>query len=166
MPGLHALFNMLHNWYMSTCRLIVYEKTGRWGAALRSVLRGEPPRLVETRSLAGCEAALSDSPFSLVALETTGSNLEAVVAFVQRTSAKYPRCHVTCLLAPEARDAALLVRESGAIAAIDSVLDAAQLARLARRQLARTPSAEIGLRESVWERMPWAAFATTTQNTN
>jgi hypothetical protein len=151
---------------MSNCRLIVCEKTGRWAAALRPALGSRPPQIVETRSFAGCEAALVESAYSLVALETTAASLEAVLGFIGLVMIRFPRCYVAALLAPEARGAALLVREAGAIAAIDSVLDAGQVARLARRQLAQAPSAQTGLQDSVWERMPWRAFATTIQPTS
>jgi hypothetical protein len=151
---------------MSTCRLIVCEKAGRWAAALRSALANQPPRIVETRSLAGCEAALAESPYSLVALETTATNLEAVLAFVERVLVRFPRSHVAALFAPEARGAALLLQEAGAIATIESVLDASRVACFARRQLAQAPSAPVGPQESVCERMPWRAFATATQPTS
>jgi hypothetical protein len=151
---------------MSRCHLIVCEKTGRWAAALRSALGERPPSLVETRSLAGCEAALVDAPHSLVALETTASNLEATLAFVGRSIGRFPRCYFVALLDPEICDAALLIREGGAIATFDSVLDAARIVRLAKRQLARAPRQEAEGRESVWERMPWASFATTPPSTN
>ena len=59
-------------------RVIVYERSGRWAAALREQL---PPEiaLAETRSLGECSAELALSPGSVLALEVTERNLAAVV---------------------------------------------------------------------------------------
>jgi hypothetical protein len=145
---------------MSSCRLITCEKTSHWAVALRSALDGPEPQLVETRSLAGCEVALGQSPASLVAIETTTSNVEAVVDFVLRATSRFPRCVIVGLLAPDALAAVSPLQEAGAIAVASSVLEAPRLVRLAARQFTHSPQAELGLREFAERRMPWAAHAT------
>jgi DNA-binding NtrC family response regulator len=146
---------------MSQCRLIVCEKSSHWASALRSALRYRPPQVVETRSLAGCEAALAESPSSLVAIEATANNLEALLGFITSVKQPFPRASVVVLLAPESLHAAPLLREAGAIDAITSVLQAPRAARLARRQLALAPKQEADVREFITQRMPWPAYATT-----
>jgi hypothetical protein len=146
---------------MSTCHLIICEKMGRWAAALRLALEGQEPHIVETRSLAGCERALAKSPWSLMAIEATAANLEAVLDFVLRATARFPHLSVVVLLDSDASEAAALFCEAGAIGVVVSLLEAPRLARLARRQFAIAPQHEPGLAEFVASRMPWPAHATT-----
>jgi hypothetical protein len=152
---------------MTACRLIICEKTSHWATALRLALCeqqslcDQQPRLVETRSLTGCDSALVESPASLVALEVTGDNVEKVLEFVVRSRVRFPEATFAALLAADAVGAAPLVREAGAIDAINSILDSQRLARLALRQFSLAPQPELGLRELITERMPWSAHATT-----
>src|SRR5262245_32095511 len=150
---------------MPSCRLIVCEKSNHWAPSLRDALADDPaqgpPTIVETRSLAGCEAALAAAPASLVAIEITATNLEAVLSSMARIQEQYPRAALVGLLTAEAISAAELVREAGAIDAVSSVLDTPRVARLARRQLATAPQQELSFQEFVAEQMPWPAQATT-----
>jgi hypothetical protein len=151
---------------VTTRRLIVCEKTSHWATALRLALSNSParakqqPRVIETRSLAGSETVLTESPASLVALEVTTANVENVVRFIIRSKERFPAAAPVALLAVDAAGVELLVREAGAIDAIRTVLDAQRLARLALRQCMLAPQPEIGLHELVAERMPWLAHAT------
>jgi hypothetical protein len=144
---------------MSTCRLIVFERSIHWAAALRRTLRGPSPRIVEVRSLAGAKIALIESPCSLVALETAGTNVEAVLDFLTTDMAQFPQARTVALLAADARRAEPLLREAGAIDVLTSVLDVERLARAAERQMAQAPPKELTIRELVRERMPWPAQA-------
>jgi hypothetical protein len=145
---------------MPACRLIVCEKSSHWAPPLRDAV-GQEPTIVETRSLAGCEAELAIAPTSIVAIEVTATNLEAVLLCLARVQERYPRAAAVCLLMTDAQDAAALVREAGAIDAISSVLDLPRVARLAQRQLAATPKQETSFQDFVAEQMPWPAQATT-----
>jgi hypothetical protein len=145
---------------MPPCRLILCEKTGRWAAALRISLDAAGPQLVETRSLAACEEALAQSPASLVAVEVTVANLEAVVEFLRQSSQRFGQSVVVALLTVDTAAAASLLREAGAIEALRSVLEAPRLARLAGRQFALAPAEQLSLREFTAQRMPWAAHRT------
>ena len=147
---------------MPACRLIVCEKTSHWAAALRGALGTRQPRLVETRSLAGCQEALAESPYSLVAVETTATNVASVVEFISSMTQRYPRATLVACLAEDAADAEMVAREAGAIDAIFSVLDAPRVARLARRQLKQDPPREIALSEFVADLLPWPAAATSS----
>jgi hypothetical protein len=145
---------------MPSCRLIVCEKTSHWAAALRAESVTQRPRVVETRSLAGCEAALAESMASLVAIEITSSNVEAALVFIVRTLERYPQSSVVVLLAEDAMLVDGLMREAGAIDSVNSVIEAPRVARLARRQFAQAPQEQIDVQEFLAERMPWPAHAT------
>jgi hypothetical protein len=146
---------------MPACRLIVCEKTSHWAAALRACL-GRQPRIVETRSLAACKAELSQAPASLVALETTAGNVEAIISFISSINQRFPRASLVVLLAADAEAAALLLREAGAIEAVASVLELPRVARLAHRQLRQAPDEPLSPGQFVAERLSWPAHATGT----
>jgi hypothetical protein len=149
---------------MSACRLIIFEKTSHWAAVLRADLAGRPPRLVEARSWPGCQAAVGQSPASLVAIEVLAANVEAAVERVVWLNREYSNCRVAALLAPEFGEpdlivAELLVREAGAIEVIRSVLEVPRLTRLARRHAAHAPPTSQTIEEFVADRMPWPGLA-------
>jgi len=150
---------------MTNCQLIVCERTSHWSAVLRASLGRRQPQVVETRSLPLCEAALVEAPASIVAVEVTQDNLEAVIGFLKKVSERFPRAAFTALLAPEFQPATCLLREAGAIDAIASVLDAPRLTRIAQRHHARAPQREMTLREFVADQMPWAVYATRAGST-
>jgi hypothetical protein len=142
---------------MAACRLIVCEKSGNWASALRDALGKGQPRVVETRSLAACEAELAQSPASLMAIEVIEANLEAILQFLMKIHEGYHRATVVALVASEASAAANLLREAGAVEVITSVLDVPRVARMARRQFALAPKQEVDVQDFVAELMPWAA---------
>src|SRR5690349_16486376 len=109
---------------MSNCRLIICEKTSHWGPLLRWRLGRRQRQVVETRSLAGCEAALVEAPASLVAVEVTAGNLEAAFDFLSSVRRRFPRAAVVVFLAPDVEQARLMLLEAGAIETITSVLQA------------------------------------------
>jgi len=146
---------------MTTCRLILCEKSNHWAAAVRCALVHQPPAIVETRSISQAEAALAASPASVVAIETTAANLDAALAFIDRARRQFSHFQIVGLLPSEAAAAAPLIREAGAIDVLTSILDADRLARLAQLQFALAPPAvSLTIRELVAERLPWPAFAT------
>jgi hypothetical protein len=145
---------------MTSCRLILCEKSAHFAPALRRELAGNSLRLVEARSFAGCEAALADSPESLVGIEVTAANLESVIDFLALLNGRYPRAAAIALLTTEIATAETLVTEAGAIAVFRSMLDAPALARLAKRKFAGASSGDLSLPEFVANRLPWPAHAT------
>jgi DNA-binding NtrC family response regulator len=144
---------------MANCRFIVCEKDASWAAALRRALGKAQPRVVETRSLAQCAAALSEAPASFVAIEATTNNIDKVMDFLSRAIAEHPHAVFVVPLAPELDSIGAAVREAGAIDAIGSVLDLPRLVRAAERHFARVRPPDLSLRESVWQQMPWAGHA-------
>jgi len=151
---------------MTNCQLILCEKTAHFAPAVRCELGGTSPRIVETRSISASEAALAESPQSLVAIETTAANLESVIEFLTGFSRRYPRAAAVALLTTDNDVAETLLAEAGAIAVFRSVLDAPALARLAQRKSAlASPSDQsmpefLNHQEWIAERLPWPAHAT------
>jgi DNA-binding NtrC family response regulator len=139
--------------------LILCEKTSRWAAALRAALRDLRPQSIETRSIAGCQAALDESPASIVAIEVTATNLDAAVEFVARCSLRTPRSAAVALMASQLSSAAALFREAGALDVATSMLDAPRLAKLVRRHFEQAPQPALSVRQLAAERLPWSAHA-------
>jgi hypothetical protein len=144
---------------MTNCRLILCEKNPHFAPAVRRELTGNSIQMIETRGLAACEAALAESPESLVAIETTVANLEAVVDFVLNLGSRYPRARAVALLNTDMAAAETLLAEAGAIAVFHSLLDAPALARLAERKAGGVSPEDLSLQEFVAERLPWPAYA-------
>ena len=144
---------------MTNCRLIFCEKTAHFAPAARRELSANSPRIVETRSIPGCEAALAESPESLIAIETTADNLEGVIGFLAQLHRRYPRAAAVALLSANAATAEVLLAEAGAIAVFRSMLDAPAIARLAERKAATARLSELSLQDFVAARLPWPAHA-------
>jgi hypothetical protein len=146
---------------MRNCQLIICERESHFAPAMRRELAKNSPLVVETRSLAGCEAALAESPESLVGIEVTLANLASAVDFLLRLQDKYPAAAAAVVLNSDTLAAEPLLDEAGAIGVFRSVLEAPAIARLAERKLATASgSSELSLHEFVAERLPWAAYAT------
>jgi hypothetical protein len=145
---------------MTNCRLIFCEKTAHYAPAVRRELAGNLPRIVETRSLAACEATLAESPESLVAIETTEANLESVVNFLAWLNSRYPGAAAIALLTPGTDVMETLLAEAGAISVFRSVLDASTVAYLAKRKSAGATPSDLSLQDFVADRLPWPAHAT------
>lgn len=139
---------------MSASRMIVCEKTGRWAAALRAA----GATVSSLRSLTPCEAALSADPAVVLAIETTPTNIEAVLGLLLRSS-RLPQARLVAFIAADFAAAEPLLREAGACDVLTSVTEAPRLVRLARRQLRQAPPPVQSLREMVAARLPWAAYA-------
>jgi len=151
---------------MTNCQLILCEKTAHFAPAVRRELGGKLPPIVETRSIGASEAALAESPESLVVVDATAANLESAVEFLTGLGRRYPRAAAVALLTVESEAAETLLAEAGAIAVFHSVLDAPALARLAERKFATALSSDLSRQdlltpqEFIAERLPWAAHAT------
>jgi hypothetical protein len=153
---------------MSTCRLIVCERTSRWAAALRRALVQRPGAVASVRGLAQCREALALAPASLVAIEVTADNVGAVVDFVAGAGHS-PQTRVAALIpaglanAPletaELETAELLLREAGAVDVLTTLAQAPRLARLYGRHERLAPAEGRNFQQLVSERLPWPALA-------
>ncbi|MDX1947398.1 MAG: hypothetical protein SFU86_18500 [Pirellulaceae bacterium] len=142
---------------MPSARLIVCEKTGHWAGLFRRALAGREV-LAETRSLAECGRQLGASPASVVAVEVTAGNLEAILRTLPRWSAEYARARFLALTTRELAAAESLLREAGTLAVLQCAADVPLAVRLAHRHLALAPAAELPWREALLARLPWASL--------
>ncbi|MBC8868552.1 MAG: hypothetical protein H8E44_04005 [Planctomycetes bacterium] len=140
---------------MQSARILVCEKTGSWAAALRRVLSSTQHRVRETRSLAECWRELEQGPASLVALELTRENGEALVRRLLDLSRCFPRARAIVLGRRVLEPFEGLVREAGAAHVLLSPRGVSGAARLIERHMAQAPREQLTFRQSIWSRLPW-----------
>jgi hypothetical protein len=138
----------------ASARVITSETSGRWAVALRRELGPAVP-LEQTRSVAECWERLARAPASLLVLELTASNVEALLGRMARREREYPRARVAVVAGRDLAGYEWLVREAGAVAFVTSPRRLAPLAELARRHLARRPDEPAGVAERIWAGLPW-----------
>jgi hypothetical protein len=136
-------------------RVIVYERSGRWAAALREQL---PPEfsLAETRSLGECAAELALSPGSLLALEVTERNLSAIVDLLSSLNRRDSLARALVLASDGLAASDGLLREAGAVHFVTSTRAASALKQVFENHFRRVPLPPRNLADSVWESLPWA----------
>jgi len=144
---------------MPVVRLIVCEKAPRWSVALRHVLRGLPPQIIETRSLTSSMSALATAPASFVVLDVREKNLANALEWLDQAGQRFPLARVAVTITPEMASTEVLFREAGAIDVLFSTQQAASVAHQAQRRLTQIPAEQLNLRQWLAERMPWPAYA-------
>ena len=77
----------------SATRLILSERQGDWATALVRLDRDVSPFLCETRSLQQMQESLEISPCSLLGIELTKTNFEAVPGYACLAAPKLSRSH-------------------------------------------------------------------------
>jgi hypothetical protein len=145
---------------MAAARLIVCEKSSRWAVAFRRALGRRHRVVAESRSLADCRRQLAEHSGSVAALETTTTNLEAVLKQLPAWSREFPSARFLVLADRELVAAEPLLREAGALEVLLSTSDVARAAKPALRRLALAAPERLSWREAIESRLPWAAWAT------
>lgn len=167
---------------MTTIHWIVYERSSRWTAALRTTLaRQSPPDaaatpLDEVRNLADLTARLHEFPSSLVLLEVTLKNLDATLAWLADATRRSPQMKVVVLLdhglsngTDSARAAnrdnqaevATALREAGAAEVVLSPRQLQPVLSLGRhfasktRGVAHPLTAAQSIEKWAWSLLPW-----------
>jgi DNA-binding response OmpR family regulator len=141
---------------MQPARVIVCEKTGQWAVALRRLLSPAGHRVYETRSWAECWDELARSPASLLALELTPHNDEALLKRLFDLTRRFPQARAIVVGERGLERYEWAVREAGATHAVFAPRRLAAAARLIERHLALAPQPLLTLRETVWRRLPWS----------
>ena len=142
---------------MQLARVIVCEKTGQWAVALRRLLSPAGHRVYETRSWAECWDELARSPASLLALELTPHNGEALLKRLVELAQRFPQARAIVVGERGLERYEWALREAGATHAVfASQRLAAAAARLIERHLALAPQPRLTLRETIGRRLPWS----------
>jgi len=129
--------------------MIVYEQTGRWTAALRSLELSRTVRLFEFRTLTHVEEQLATTPAAIVCLEMTTANVLDVYRWLWTAGQDCPHAryvvldnlnrdgHVKCPTGDRPCYASMLglVREAGVIHSLTSTRDIDQLLPIVGRYL-------------------------------
>jgi hypothetical protein len=144
---------------MSSARLILCEKTSRWAAAFRAAPAGGDLPLVECRGLSQCRDALRQSPASAVALEVSAANAAAMLDWLVQVRREHPRVAAIVLLDATIAASEPMWREAGAVGVLNSTRQVPSACRLLCRHLALAPAQDLGLREAIARRLPWASSA-------
>jgi len=118
-------------------------------------MAGDSLRLHVTKDLNDCWRALADSPASFVALELNSQNLELIVARLQDLRCRFPLARATVMCDRSMTSCQWLAREAGAVHVADSTRDMSTIIRLATRHFAQLNRPEVGIRQSVWDRLAW-----------
>jgi hypothetical protein len=147
-------------------RLLICERTGKWAVALRRELGGDARWIVETRALSQLSEALAEHPASLAAIELAAGapcsrqRLEAAAAEfageLLQLRDQFPAAGFVILAKEVSADAQWLLREAGAAHIAVSRRRLAPVARIWQRHRRRHPPAESGVKEILWERLPWS----------
>jgi hypothetical protein len=116
-------------------------------------------RVVETRSLDDCWAAVATSPASLVAVEATRANLETLVPWMRRLLGTFPHARIVVLGSRALEPAQWLLREAGAVHFVNSPRQWQPVVRIARRHLGAAAGPDDSDRQRLWRRLPWAEAA-------
>ncbi len=141
-------------WSGGPPRVVVGERSGRWAVALRREL-GPEPRVYEARSVADCWESLAQAPGSLLVVEVTPGNLEALLARMARREREFPRARVAVVADRRLADHEWLLREAGTVLFVTSPRRLAGLAELVRRHLATQPEPQAGTTQQLWASLPW-----------
>ena len=144
---------------MSQPRLIICEKSGRWAVAMRRALADRGERTAEARSLVGCARLLHLHPTSIVAIEVTAANLDAVLAAVANWRQRWPHSRFMAVVEPELVAAEVTLREAGVVAMLRATREAPAAARLVERHFAAAPADDLPLEQAILSSLPWAKWA-------
>ncbi len=144
-------------------RLIVYERIGRWAAALRRELAAAGLRVWESRNLTDCSQLLAESPASFVIFELSPTNCEETLRNIQNWQAEFPLFRFAVVADRSLGAYEWFIRETGAAHFLCSVRKIGALAETACRHLARVPPLPQSLTERIWANLPWAEGAQTNR---
>ena len=145
----------------SATRLILSERQGDWATALVRLDRDVSPFLCETRSLQQMQDSLEISPCSLLGIELTKTNFEAVLDTLVWLPRSYPEAIAVILTNRHLRGYEWVLRQAGAIDFLVSNRDLPSLIKTTRRHLQLTSADSPIPLPNIWQRLPWPARRTT-----
>lgn len=135
-------------------RIVVYEPSGAWAAALRWQLRTKRP-LVESREFAEAEQLVAEVPGSLLLGEVSDPSAELILQRLLRERTSDTGRATIVLLSPSWRQRADWFWEAGALFCVLSPRRLDRLIGVIERHAARARPAEPLTRASLRRRLPW-----------
>ena len=147
---------------MNESSVVVCEKTGKWAAAIRRLLR-PASGLCETRSWQACLQEVRTRTAALVALEVLPENAESVCRRVAELTRRFRQVHVILLADRNLQTVEWLLREAGAAHVLFSPRDIVRLRPIIERFWTQIPPSRKTFREHVWSQLPWARHASGTE---
>ena len=139
-----------------SARLVVCEKSGRWGAQLRRLLPSAGRWISETRSVSQWLDALGDHPASLCAVEVTLANFDQVHATLARVGEEFPLVRTVVASDELPVDAVWALREAGAIHAVNALRRLESIAPLWQRHAEQFPPRATTEIDRVLASLPWS----------
>jgi hypothetical protein len=143
---------------MNKPAVILYERTGRWAAAIMRHLPAAV-ELVQVRGRDQCLACLAEAPTSIVAFEFTAKGVKEPVELASQITRRYPWSTIVALAGDEATDFEQLSREAGIAHVFQSPRELAPWPQIVERHFARIPLEPVEFAESVWRSLPWNSAA-------
>lgn len=138
-----------------TARIVVFETTGKWAAALRRIAPKLISSIRETRGWTECRAELRDGPHSALIVELTAENLERTVDRLAELQSSFRHVRPMIVGDRKLRSLEWLMRDRGAVDVAFDVQRLRATARLLQRHLAAAPRPELTMRQSIYARLPW-----------
>ena len=139
-----------------SARLVVCEKSGRWGAQLRRLLPGASRWINETRSVSQWLDALCDHPASLCAVEVTLANFDQAHATLSRVGEEFPLARTVIVSDEISADEIWALRETGAIHVVDALRRLDSIAPLWHRHAEQFPPRAATEIDRVLASLPWS----------
>ena len=136
-------------------RLILSERQGNWATALVRLDRDVRPLLCETRSLQQMREALEISPRSLLGIELTKANFEAVLDTLVWLPRSYPEAIAVILTNRHLRGYEWVLRQAGASDFLVSNRNLRSLIKTTRLHVQLTSADSPVPLPTIWQRLPW-----------
>ncbi|NLF69976.1 MAG: hypothetical protein GX575_13095 [Candidatus Anammoximicrobium sp.] len=143
---------------MNESSIVVCEKTGKWAAAIRRVLR-PACGVCETRSWPACLRELQIRTTALAAVEVLPESAESVCRRLAEFHGRFRPWHVILLADRSLQGVEWLLREAGAAHVLFAPRDIVRLRPVWERFLAQIPPSHATFREHVRSQLPWARQA-------
>lgn len=115
-------------------KLLIYESTGDWAAAIRRAASRLP--MVELRSFDDLQAELSRWPASVAVIEVAAARVEPAVRVIRDLTMRFPNAVVVAAAERSLVRSERLLREVGASHVVFSPRCTGEIVDIARRRLA------------------------------
>jgi hypothetical protein len=140
---------------MSSARVVVCERMGRWAVALRRELGEAGTAIRQTRNLSDAWETLGRYPASFLVVEVDPAALGPFLGGMLVLPRDFPLARVAAVGEPVLRAYQWLLREAGVIDVVVSRRRLAPLSEAIHRHLSQIPLPQRTWTEEVWAGLPW-----------